>query len=414
MTWRWRLRRSLNQRIGRGPIPKAAREFLAGKRLTVSDHYTDVFREEHAVGFTAARMTQERLVEEVHRELVKALEAGETFETFRTRIQPWLERRGWAPPRRGGDIPTRLERIYRTNMKTARAAGRWHRIEQSAERLPFLVYRLGPSLEHRDQHVAWAGTILPVDHRVWDRLYPPNGWGCQYWVYQISRRKAGRLLSGEPGQYRSEAPELPEREWVNPATGEVRRVTAGVDPGWDYNPGRHRTLGIHRRDAERSEAILAGRALAKVSGLEREQLVRRRIQRSLAAPGFRWFIARPRAKRPPPRLDARDEYIEAVGVGVAPTGLREAAEVSAGLLYLPLNIADKQWRQHGPDGRRGPKGRVPVGWYADIQNILDTVKPARQEDGRWRYDDVARGRRLVVDRDGAGRLIVISYHPRKL
>lgn len=29
-------------------------------------------------------------------------------------VQPWLERQPWAPRDRGGDIPTRLKRIYQT------------------------------------------------------------------------------------------------------------------------------------------------------------------------------------------------------------------------------------------------------------------------------------------------------------
>ena len=100
---------------------------------------------------------------------------------------------------------------------------------------------------------------------------------------------------------------------TNPATSEIRKVTQGVDPGWDYNPGWHRTLGIHRRDAERPEAILTGRALATTPAPVREQLVRTRIGQSLAAAGFRWFIDRPRAKGRPPRRKGRDEHIEAVG-----------------------------------------------------------------------------------------------------
>ena len=410
--WRRALLRAFNQRIGRGPMPRAAREVLADKRLTVSDHWTDVWREEHATAFTAARLAQQSLVEEVHRELVKVLEAGETFEAFRGRIQPVLERRGWSPPARGGDIPTRLKRIYDTNMRTARAAGQWARIERRAKRAPYLVYSLGPSLEHRDQHVAWAGLILPVDHPFWTTNFPPNGWGCKCRVRQITRRERERLREREPDRYRDEAPELPEREWANPATGEVRKVPAGVDPGWDYNPGRHRTLGIHRRDAERSEAILAGRTLAKAPEPQREQLVRTRIGQSLATPGFRRFLNKPRAKAPA-RREARPEFVEVVPVAVAPARLRTAAEASARLIYLPEQVADRQWRRHGPGQKRPTAQRtVPGAWWADIQDILDSVVPVRQRNGRWRYDDVARGRRLIVDRDAAGRLVVISYHPR--
>ena len=265
---------------------------------------------------------------------------------------------------------------------------------------------------HRDQHVAWEGTILPVDDPFWNIAATPNGWGCNCWLYQISARKRARLLKGEPDKYGTEAPALTERSWVNPATGEVRRVPAGIDPGWDYNPGRHRTLGIHRRETEHAEAVLAGRELATVPAPAREQLVRSGIARSLSEPGFRWFIGRPRPSGRPPRIEARPEYIESVGVGVAPVALRESAAAPARLVHLPRNVADKQWRDHGPEGRRGPRQRVPLAWWADIQDILDTVDPVRQANGRWVYDDVERGRRLIVDRDSAGRLIVISYHPR--
>lgn len=412
MRWRRRLRRWLNQRIERGPIPRAALEVLAGKRLTPSDHWTDVWREEHATAFTAARLTSEQLVEDVHRELVAALRAGETMETFRARVQPLLERRGWTPPRRGGDIPTRLARIYRTNMRTARAAGRWQRIERRQRTMPWLLYLLGPSVEHRDQHVAWAGTILPVDDPWWDIGFPPNGWGCKCRTRQMTTRERERRLRETPDAYRTEAPAPAMREWVNPATGEVREVREGIDPGWDYNPGRHRTLGIRRRDAERSEALLAGRALGEVAAPVRAELVRTRIERHVAGPDFRWFLGRPRPPAPP-RREARPEFVDATPVAVAPDALRAAAEATRGLLYLDAAVADKQWRRHGP-GQARPRAvrTVPVAWWADIQDILDTVTPVRQKNGRWRYDDVDRGRRLIVDRDAAGRLVVVSYHPR--
>ena len=116
----------------------------------------------------------------------------------------------------------------------------------------------------------------------------------------------------------------------------------------------------------------------------------------------------------PPRREARPEFVEVVPVAVVPARLRAAAEASARLLYLPETVADKQWRRHGPGQKRPTQGRtVPTAWWADIQDILDTVVPVKQENGRWRYDNVARGRQLVVDRNAAGRLVVISYHPRQ-
>lgn len=412
MTWRRRLRRQLNQRIERGPIPRAALEVLAGKRLAVSDHWTDVWREEHATAFTAARLTSEQLVEDVHRELVAALGAGETMETFRARVQPLLERRGWAPPRRGGDVPTRLARIYRTNMRTARAAGRWQRIERRAKTMPYLLYLRSTAPEPRSEHLVWVGIILPVTDPWWDTHCPPNGWGCRCRVRQISARERARRLAAEPGAYRTEAPPDTMVEWTNPATGELREVATGIDPGWDTNPGRHRTLGIHRRDAERTEALLSGRTLGALAAPVRAELARTRIARHVAGPDFRWFLHRPRPPRPP-RREARPEFVDATPIAVAPERLRAVAEADRALLYLDAAVADKQWRRHGPGQKRpAAKRTVPVAWWADIQAILETVAPRREGGRRWVYDDAERGRRLVVARDPGGHLVVISYHPR--
>ena len=52
--------------------------------------------------------------------------------------------------------PRRLKTIYSTNMRTARAAGQWERIQRTKATHPYLLYELGPSGEHRPEHVAWG------------------------------------------------------------------------------------------------------------------------------------------------------------------------------------------------------------------------------------------------------------------
>ena len=355
------------------------------------------------------------MVMDLHREAVKVIESGETLETFRARVGPWLERRGWKPPAQGGSVPHRLARIYRTNMRSARAAGQWERIQRTRDLLPYLVYSLGPSQVHRDQHVAWAGLILPVDDPWWNTHFPPNGWGCKCRVRQVSERERDRLLAREEGGFRAEAPEVRTREWVNPATGDVRRVAEGVDPGWDYNPGAHRTLGIHRRLTERTERMVEGRGvLPGVAPDARARLAAESIRGHLTGPGFRWYVERPRPAAPP-RWDSTREA-EAFPVGILPAGVLPGA--ASRVVRLPENIADKQWRRHGP-GRGGRRERrdveTPLGWYEDVQRMLERISPApdpRHRD-RWRFDDVAGGRRLVIGLDHEGRPIVFSLHPHR-
>ena len=194
-------------------------------------------------------------------------------------------------------------------------------------------------------------------------------------------------------------------------SGSVPRAS-GDEP--DYNPGAHRTLGVHRALVERSESMLAGRPVPDARAPVREAIVRGRIQAFLAGPGFRWFAERPRASTPP-RWDST-AGAEAVPVAVlterAPAPLRAASK----LVRLKEPVMDKQWRGHH-GGRTGERLQdhyeIPIEWYAAIQEMLDTVTPEEQHrrDGpRWLYED-KEGRRLVVgvDRDD-GVPIVYSLH----
>ena len=403
-----------------GVLPRDALRHLRERRLRTSEHWTEVWREEHATAWTAARLTRESLVAEVHRALVRALESGETMETFRGRIQPWLERRGWRPPRLGGDVPTRLARIYRVNMRTAHAAGQWERILRTRDLMPYLVYTLGPSREHRDQHVAWEGLILPATAEWWNTHFPPNGWGCRCRVRQVTARERERLLAR--GGYRSDEPEVETVTWVHPRDPDDRRdVAEGIDPGWDYNPGAHRTLGVHRALLEGAEATLSrpGR-LPGVARPVRERIVRRRIRDYLAGPGFRWLMERPRGRLPPrwdraSRRDPRRPPVEEDAVPVAVLGPRqmEALGATRAVVRLEASVADKQWRRHGP-GARALSRRIPLAWYADIQEMLDRLTPTRNAQGRWEYFDRAGGRKLVVGVDERGGYpLVISLHPSR-
>ena len=384
----------------RGVLPRAAIRYLRSKHRRPSAHWRAVWREEHATAFTVAQMTQDDLLAETHRAVTRALAKGETLETFRDALGPWLQHRGWAPTGRAGTVPTRLRRIYRVNLRTARAAGQWDRITRTADLLPYLVYELGPSETHRPEHAAWAGLCLPVDDPWWNTHYPPNGWGCRCRVRQVARPPTGARTRAPPVR---RVPETP---------GSRRRVTPGIDPGWDFHPGAHRTLGIHRRLLGQLEDTLAGRRFAGVAAAARVRRVRARLQQYVTGPGFRWFVERPRATRAPTWDTSRLEDVEAVPLAVLPAATAARLGTTSRLLRLTEPVADKQWRRHGPGRHRLDRGReVPVAWYADLQTILNGVDvPTPGQGGRWVFE--RRGRRVVVGVDPAGRPVVISYHGR--
>ncbi|WP_345859314.1 phage minor head protein [Shewanella algae] len=227
-------------------IPKESLAWLRAKRLTPGFDYRDVWREEHNSAFTVAKMMQLDLLADTKAALDDALEQGLTFRQFARRLKPELIKAGWwgksvmVDPMDGSEKPVqlgsdnRLKTIYRTNMRTARAAGQWQRIERNKALLPYLVYELGPSREHRELHLKWANLVLPVDSPFWDTHRPPNGWGCNCRVRQVSQDEFLRLKQAGA---MTEAPEIDYRSVVNRRTGETMQVPRGIDPGWDYNPG---------------------------------------------------------------------------------------------------------------------------------------------------------------------------------
>ena len=226
--------------------------YIRGKGIRSSWSWLDVEPEEHAVSFAVAKATNAHVLTAIKSELERALEEGVPFEAFKRELKPRLQKLGWwgikrrFNPASGEEqlvklgSPRRLQIIYDANLRSARAAGEWSRIQRTKEALPYLLYELGPSENHRPHHVAQEGIILPVDDPFWQVWYPPNGWGCKCRVRQITRREAQRRGGV------SERPEDILRDWVNRRTGEVKRIPVGIDPGWERNPGVLRRAHMER------------------------------------------------------------------------------------------------------------------------------------------------------------------------
>lgn len=230
--------------------PADVLDWFRAKRIKPSFDYRDVWQKEHAQAFTVAKAMRSDVLTSIREALDDAIANGKTLDQFRKELTPTLQRLGWWGRQEMSDpltrerrevqlgSPRRLRTIYNTNMRTARAAGQWQRIERRKRTHTHLVYELGPSERHRLQHLQWAGLVLPVDDPWWQTHYPPNGWGCKCRVRQITRREADRLVA--TGKYGTEPPPILRKEWVNDRTGEVQRVPVGIDPGFDYNPGMSR------------------------------------------------------------------------------------------------------------------------------------------------------------------------------
>ncbi|MDF3931387.1 phage minor head protein [Pseudomonas citronellolis] len=252
------------------PVPKDALDWFRAKGMKPSFDHRDVWQEEHATTWTVAKAMRLDILEAIRSAVDEMVEAGQDFGTFKRELQPLLVKLGWwgvsniVDPLTGEkrDVqlgsPRRLRTIYDINLRTANAAGQWQRIERTKKTHPYLLYQLGPSQHHREQHLGWAGILLPADDPFWQTHFPPNGWGCKCWVRQVSRREAERLLA--TGDYLDRAPTSEEMEYINRRTGQVLKVPAGIDPGWAYNPGavsRPEQAQQQLAEKEKASVILA-------------------------------------------------------------------------------------------------------------------------------------------------------------
>ena len=269
-------------------IPKEALAWLKSKKLMPGFDYRDVWRQEHSIGFTVAKMTQLDLLSDVKALVEDAMASGQSFAEFREVLKPLLVKRGWWGQQIMDDPLTgetktvqlgsdrRLRTIYDTNMRTARSAGQWERIQRTKRAMPYLLYTLGPSREHRAEHLKWADLCLPVDDPFWLTHFCPNGWGCKCTLRQVSKYEYDQLVkngvprnvqqlddSGQPTGHvirqivpvRTEAPPVKRVKWVNKRTGEEEMVPEGIDPGWDYNPGMRRQAELERQLATKQRAF---------------------------------------------------------------------------------------------------------------------------------------------------------------
>jgi len=234
-----------------GVVPTEVLEYVTKKGVKPSFSYQDVWNEEHSTAFAVAKATELDVIESMQTAVAEALREGLPFTEFQKRITPILADRGWwgrqsrVDPITGetADVqlgsPARLKIIYDTNVRTARAAGQWQRIEAAKKALPYLRYRHGNPERPRPDHVAWDGRVLPVDHPWWNYAYPPNGYRCTCWVEQVSSFQA-KKLGVTPDSDVDTDPIVVK----NPRTGVTTTTIKGVQPTFAYNAGKNRNAGL--------------------------------------------------------------------------------------------------------------------------------------------------------------------------
>src|SRR5690349_1971490 len=117
------------------PPDDTRRAFEARDQLRVTVRWHEMWQEEHARAFTVAKVARLDLLDTIRNSLADALANGATFEQWKERIIPDLQRAGWWGRVRDRELtgtdqairvgPRRLRTIFYTNLRVSRAAGQW-------------------------------------------------------------------------------------------------------------------------------------------------------------------------------------------------------------------------------------------------------------------------------------------------
>ncbi len=369
--------------------PPEVSAYLRQKGDRPAFRWSEVWGEEHAHAFTVAKAVQADVLSTLKESLQYAIDKGVPYDSWARDLKPELERLGWWGPVAMADpatgevkerelgSPRRLRTIFDANLRSARAAGQWERGQRTKAVLPYWLYCLGPSINHRPEHVAKEGIVLPVDDPFWDAWFCPNGWGCKCHQRQITKAEAMRRGV-------SATPDIPTKTFRRVRDdGRVERVQVpvGIDPGWQTNPGRSRSQTLMTNMSER----LAGAGEPAARALMTD-LWKGSTPEALASLGRRVFAP----------------------VAVAPSRLREDLGVETPLVMVGTDILGAKVEKHG-GGRRGLR---PAD-FGRVQDILDRGDLVQRVGTRAVYilDQGDGWYQAVVKTSASGELILASLYP---
>lgn len=223
-------------RYGSVAFPEQIR-FFRQKLNIPTQSWTDIYAGEHDWAFTVAGANRNALLADFRAAVENAIAGGGTLEQFRNDFDDIVARHGWDY---NGGRNWRSRVIYETNLFSSYSAGRYEQLWNDRESLPYWMYHHRDGVRYpRPVHVSWNNLVLPADDPWWQAHYPPGGWGCQCYVTGLSQFDVEQMniqIDSAPAT-RYQTVEIGQRSPNGPRTV---RVPEGIDPGFEYTPGRSR------------------------------------------------------------------------------------------------------------------------------------------------------------------------------
>lgn len=218
--------------------------FIEAKAPREIGSWNELGGDEYARAFAVAGTTGQDVIGDIYGSLLQTMAQGGTEEDFAELVTPILKRKGWLPGPQG--LANRVNLIYDTNLRVARAVGRWQRVQKVAHVMPYLQGQTVGDPRVREEHRAFQGIVLPVNHWFWQEFWPPLFFRCRCDVVQLTRSQFAR------------------RGLVITPDAEVEARAAQIRPqSWGYNVA---IAGL--RALEEKAAAVPGMPPVDVTGLQ--------------------------------------------------------------------------------------------------------------------------------------------------
>lgn len=80
-----------------------------------------------------------------------------------------------------------LQSEFQTAKASAQMARKWQGFQRNKERFPYLRYKTAGDDHVRDEHQRLSNFTAHIDDKIWDKIYPPNGWRCRCFIVQTNQ-----------------------------------------------------------------------------------------------------------------------------------------------------------------------------------------------------------------------------------
>ena len=224
--------------------------------------WSDTLRHAHDRVFVVAKATSIDIVNDIKKDLTKAIAEGKPYQSFANDIIPKLKEHGWWGKgdqinQETGEVANininqrRLRNIYQTNVRTAYAAGHYEEMKNASDVAPYWRYIAVPqgprNKNPRADHQMLHNLVFKHDDPFWDTHYPPNGWGCHCRVEALSKKSVEKMFGKsaddvvkktKPEDYVKETIKVQGKS-INVNGYKIGGRISLPSIGWDYAPGSY-------------------------------------------------------------------------------------------------------------------------------------------------------------------------------